>query len=57
MMCYIFLVDTICTTDDICINLVLASKGIDATLVDKRVERKASVPRLTGELHEQAGSA
>lgn len=28
---------------------VLASKGIDPTLVDKRVERKASVARLTGE--------
>ena len=28
---------------------VLASKGIDPTLVDKRVERKASVTRLTGE--------
>lgn len=27
---------------------VLASKGIDASLVDKRVEMKASVPRLTG---------
>lgn len=27
---------------------VLASKGIDPTLVDKRVERKASVARLTG---------
>jgi hypothetical protein len=27
---------------------VLASKGIDPTLVDKRVERKASVTRLTG---------
>lgn len=27
---------------------VLASKGIDPTLVDKRVERKASVVRLTG---------
>ena len=29
---------------------VLASKGIDASLVDKRVERKASVARLTGKL-------
>lgn len=32
---------------------VLASKGIDATLVDKRVERKASVPRLTAEQDKQ----
>lgn len=30
---------------------VLASKGIDPTLVDKRVERKASVTRLTGEFY------
>lgn len=32
---------------------VLASKGIDASLVDKRVERKASVPRLTAEQDRQ----
>jgi hypothetical protein len=30
--------------------LVLQSKGIDPTAVEKRVERKASVARLTGEL-------
>ena len=33
---------------DIILCAVLASKGIDPTLVDKRVERKASVVRLTG---------
>jgi len=32
---------------------VLASKGIDASLVDKRVERKANVPRLTAEQDRQ----
>mmetsp|Transcript_21099 Transcript_21099/g.38162 ORF Transcript_21099/g.38162 Transcript_21099/m.38162 type:complete len:302 (-) Transcript_21099:159-1064(-) len=32
---------------------VLASKGIDASLVDKRVERKASVPRLSAEQDRQ----
>mmetsp|Transcript_12773 Transcript_12773/g.19037 ORF Transcript_12773/g.19037 Transcript_12773/m.19037 type:complete len:284 (-) Transcript_12773:141-992(-) len=32
---------------------VLASKGIDPTLVDKRVERKASVARLTAEQDRQ----
>lgn len=32
---------------------VLASKGIDASLVDKRVERKASVPRLSAEQDKQ----
>lgn len=32
---------------------VLASKGIDATLVDKRVERKAHVPRLTADQDKQ----
>eukprot|EP00585_Thalassiosira_rotula_P014162 CAMPEP_0196164774 /NCGR_PEP_ID=MMETSP0911-20130528/886_1 /TAXON_ID=49265 /ORGANISM="Thalassiosira rotula, Strain GSO102" /LENGTH=159 /DNA_ID=CAMNT_0041430081 /DNA_START=23 /DNA_END=498 /DNA_ORIENTATION=- len=32
---------------------VLASKGIDASLVDKRVERKASVPRLTADQDRQ----
>ena len=31
-------------------NVVLAAKGIDASLVDKRVEQKAHVPRLTGKL-------
>ena len=30
-------------------NIVLASKGIDASLVDAKVERKASIPRLTAE--------
>jgi len=29
--------------------IVLASKGIDASLVDAKVERKASIPRLTAE--------
>eukprot|EP00970_Alexandrium_tamarense_P007805 scaffold1495_cov186-Alexandrium_tamarense.AAC.13 len=29
--------------------LVLQSKGIDPSLVEKRIERKASIPRLTGE--------
>ena len=29
---------------------VLAAKGVDASEVDKRVERKASVARLTGKL-------
>ena len=33
---------------DIILRAVLASKGIDPTLVDKRVERKASVVKLTG---------
>ena len=32
----------------IIIPTVLAAKGIDASLVDKRVEKKASVARLTG---------
>lgn len=34
----------------IALHAVLASKGIDPALVDKRVERKASVTRLTGKV-------
>jgi hypothetical protein len=36
---------------------VLASKGIDASLVDMRVERKASIQRLTGESFPRVRSA
>ena len=54
---YLYFVHILCTFLYSCISIlylstisVLAAKGVDASEVDKRVERKASVARLTGKL-------
>ena len=50
MQLCVFVLTYVSFCSSLFVHVVLAAKGIDASLVDKRVEQKAHVPRLTGKL-------